>query len=268
MRRREQKHGAAGVGMSESGLARLDGIPLHRQLFLLLRGAIQSGRYTVASGFPTEETIMREFKVSRTTVRRALSSLEGEGMIERRQGAATRVAADITSYAMETSLSAHRRVVKDVAARTAIRSMTIDHPMPPPIVCIALGLAPDTAVTRVRRIRTIGDLPVWYTTAYFVPGLALPPDDGISVSVNLLDLLDKAGIDVGEMDETIGAVLAEPEAAAQLGVEIGAPLIETLTSVIDGNGNPVSFQITLVPPERRRIRVARRSNLIAEDDGR
>jgi GntR family transcriptional regulator len=241
------------------GLDREDGVPLHRKLFLVLRSGIYSGRYRDGDAFPTEEALVREFQVSRTTVRRALSSLEGEGLIVRSQGANTKVAADVSNYAFESSLSDHRRMIEEISQRTTAGPMEIDHVVPPEGVRAALRLGADETVTRIRRLRMIKGVPVWHTTAYLPAAVSIRIDRNTNVA-NLDELLEASGIRLGEVDETIGAILADPVTAANLDVAIGAPLLETITLTISDAGDPVSLRITVTPPERHRIRLARRSD--------
>ena len=62
------------------------GVPLHRQLFLVLHDEIASGALAPGDALPTEQTLCDQFGVSRITVRRALADLADAGLIERRQG--------------------------------------------------------------------------------------------------------------------------------------------------------------------------------------
>src|SRR5271170_3397701 len=62
------------------------GVPLHRQLFLVLHDEIDRGVIAAGEALPTEQTLCDQFGVSRITVRRALADLAERGYIERRQG--------------------------------------------------------------------------------------------------------------------------------------------------------------------------------------
>src|ERR1700749_1407279 len=62
------------------------GVPLHRQLFLVLHDEIARGALAPGDALPTEQALCDQFGVSRITVRRALADLAGRGYIERRQG--------------------------------------------------------------------------------------------------------------------------------------------------------------------------------------
>ena len=55
--------------------------------------AFRRGAYAIGDALPPEAELCRRFKVSRATVRTALSQLQGLGLVHRHQGAATRVMA-------------------------------------------------------------------------------------------------------------------------------------------------------------------------------
>jgi GntR family transcriptional regulator len=69
------------------------GAPLYRQLADHLRDEIRTGRFGVGAPLPTELELCRAHEVSRHTVRDALRVLREEGLIARRRGAGTTVAA-------------------------------------------------------------------------------------------------------------------------------------------------------------------------------
>jgi GntR family transcriptional regulator len=62
------------------------GRPRHEQVSTWLRDRIESGRYGPDDQLPSESRLVDRFGVSRITVRRALQTLESDGLIYRRQG--------------------------------------------------------------------------------------------------------------------------------------------------------------------------------------
>ena len=62
-----------------------------RQVYLVLRDRIMSGALGFGARLPNENDLALAHGVSRVTVRRALSELQGEHLIERRRSAGTRV---------------------------------------------------------------------------------------------------------------------------------------------------------------------------------
>ena len=67
-------------------VALIAGVPLHRQLFLVLHDEIARGAIPAGDPLPTEQELCDQFGVSRITVRRALADLAEAGLVERRHG--------------------------------------------------------------------------------------------------------------------------------------------------------------------------------------
>ena len=63
----------------------------HPKISRYLAGAIAAGKYARGARLPSEAQLVKQFGVSRPTVRRALLDLETEGLIERRAGSGTYV---------------------------------------------------------------------------------------------------------------------------------------------------------------------------------
>jgi GntR family transcriptional regulator / MocR family aminotransferase len=68
------------------------GAPLNRRLYLLLRGAILSGRLPPGSQLPSTRTLAHELSLSRNTMLSAINQLLAEGYLNARQGSGTFVA--------------------------------------------------------------------------------------------------------------------------------------------------------------------------------
>jgi GntR family histidine utilization transcriptional repressor len=66
--------------------------PLHQQIRRAIARPILAGAWPPGRRVPSEHELMARFKVSRMTVNRALASLAGEGLVERRRKAGTVVA--------------------------------------------------------------------------------------------------------------------------------------------------------------------------------
>jgi len=63
--------------------------PLHERLLQILKEWIIQGEYPYRSEFPSERELAAEFDVSRATVRSAVASLVGSGLLIRRRGVGT-----------------------------------------------------------------------------------------------------------------------------------------------------------------------------------
>ena len=69
----QQSSGKAGPVSTDAG------VPLHRQLFLVLHDEIDRGVIAPGDALPTEQALCEQFGVSRITVRRALADLAEQG---------------------------------------------------------------------------------------------------------------------------------------------------------------------------------------------
>jgi methanogenic corrinoid protein MtbC1 len=74
-------------------LNRRSGIPLHEQVVSLVQAAITAGRLRVGEQLPAEHQLAATLGVARGTIRQALVRLEQAGLLERRHGRGTFVAA-------------------------------------------------------------------------------------------------------------------------------------------------------------------------------
>ncbi|WP_425057361.1 GntR family transcriptional regulator [Sphingomonas oligoaromativorans] len=76
-----------GFMMSET-----DRLPLYAQVEATLAARISTGELELGERLPSEDELVRDFAVSRTTVRSAVQSLVKRGMVEIRRGRGTFVA--------------------------------------------------------------------------------------------------------------------------------------------------------------------------------
>lgn len=68
--------------------------PRYAEILGVLRRDIASGAFPVGASLPSEAELCQRFSVSRFTIREALRRLQGDGMVERVQGAGSKVIRD------------------------------------------------------------------------------------------------------------------------------------------------------------------------------
>lgn len=64
-----------------------EGTIKHRSIFKALHNSILDGKFRAGDKLPTEDELVKEFGVSRTTISRAMRDLQIAGLLERRRGA-------------------------------------------------------------------------------------------------------------------------------------------------------------------------------------
>ena len=192
--------------------------PLYQRLQEALRGAIDQRLFKPSEALPPERDLADDFAVSRITVRKALDGLVAEGLLVRRQGAGTFVAARVEKqFAKLTSFSedmvARGRVPRSEWLVKAEGTVTPDE-------ALTLGLSPGTRVYRFHRIRFADDLPMALEQST-ISGFGLPGLEVVDLS--LYAALEAAGNRPVRALQRLRAVLFSKEQAALLGIAAGAP---------------------------------------------
>jgi GntR family transcriptional regulator len=205
--------------------------PLYLQLQKQLREAIQKQVLSPNDALPAERDLAEDLGVSRITVRKALDGLVGEGLLTRRQGAGTFVAARV-----EKSFSKLSSFTEDMISRGRVpRSTWLSRAtgQVTPEESLTLGLSPGAPVYRFNRIRYADDAPMAleYST---VPAFCMSSPDAVEAS--LYEALEKSGHRPARALQRLRAVLFTPEQADLLGVAPRDPglLIERRGFLRDG----------------------------------
>ncbi len=232
-------------------VGRVAGTSLHRQVFNVLRDEISRGIYAKTGTLPKEETICERFGVSRITVRRALSDLAAQGLIERRHGLGTFVKAAATGRPAPT-LSLLESLRK-AARETQVKVIQVNQQEAPPDIAAQLRLAQGERALHALRLRSIDQRPVMLTDAWIPAALGT----GVSASSlkkhALYELLMKQGVRFGSVVQEITAQLADPQFAGLLNVEVGSPLLKLIRLMHDHKNAPVLHNTIYITPERSRI---------------
>lgn len=190
--------------------------PLYIQLQQLIRDAIKRNLLAQDDAIPAERDLAEEYAVSRITVRKALGGLVEEGLLTRRRGAGTFVAARV-----EKSFSKLSSFSEDMIARGRRPSSTwIARSVGTvtPEEALSLGLSPGAPVYRFQRLRSADDVPMAleYST---ISGTCLPSEEAVDVS--LYEALEASGMRPVRALQRLRAMHFPAEQARLLGVDTG-----------------------------------------------
>jgi len=209
---------------------------------------------------PSEPMLAKRMGVSRATLREAMRSFEGEGMIRRRQGVGTFVAAKVpvldTGLEVLESLEtiAQRSGLTVRMGELQIQQITADEEM-----AAVLNLTAGAALTRVRRIFLTDHRPI----AYLVDTL---PSDILAVDElqsgftgSVLDLLLRRGDPKLTQSRTeINAIGATSEVARALQIQRGDVLLHFAAQLHAEDCRVVDYSISYFLPGYFRFHVVRR----------
>jgi len=228
--------------------------PLYIQIQEYLAEQIFSGSLKPETRIPSERELSSELGVSRMTVRRAITELVNEGLVERVHGAGTFVAKPKVEYAASELVS----YTKAMRSRGLVVSRQL----------IELGEVPASRRLAERLQVSIGQslyhavllclanrMPVILERSFF-PCERCPDLQEFDLErTSLYDLLTQAyGIKVSHIDQTIESVTATETTARLLRVEDGFPLL-MLTRVVfrSDDDKPVLYSQDLLRGDFARV---------------
>jgi GntR family transcriptional regulator len=218
-------------------------VPLYYQLETVLRQNISSGKWRIGDQLPTESELGTEYGVSRITVRQALASLEGDGLVRREAGRGTFVK-EVPKFTgtvkLEGSLDDFISIVKTTSAKV----LSIEKIQATPEEAELLNLETGAPIIRCVRVRSHRNQP------YSLVVNDIPYHLGKSLSKvdwsgPISDILQqKLGILMGDARQSIRASLADVQTARTLGIRVGAPLLSVDRIVYSEEGQPVDRVLT------------------------
>ena len=212
-------------------------IPLWYQLAELLRARISTGDLPLGTRLPTERRLAEQYGVSLITVRQALASLAGDSMIRRQRGRGTFVTAKPASrHELKLVGSADDVIDQQMSEETEILERS-EVAVPADLVPMFPGRK---RVTFFRRLRREEGVPLSYALDYTLPEVAAKVKPGLLRRYPMLKIFrDAAGIPLGGIKLTVGAVVATAEIAEHLGIEISSPALRLVGVASDDAGRVV-----------------------------
>ena len=232
-------------------------VPLHHQVYLDLRGSLDSGEYNVGDRLPPERDLARLYGCSLITVRRALDELSREGRLQRRQGRGTFVLAprlalgalDSLSFTEEMQRRGLDAETRLIAARPEAASESVAE---------ALALQPGSPTLYVERLRLGGGEPLLLEMVHLpaerFPGLlASDLEHGSLYGL----LTERYGTSVARAIEALEPVLLPAREAKLLGVRPRALGLLVEGTAFTQDNTAVEFGRTYVRGDRTRYYVDR-----------
>jgi GntR family transcriptional regulator len=217
-------------------------LPLYVQVEDVLAQRISSGALPVGAQLPSEEELIREFKVSRTTIRTTIQNLVRQGLVEIRRGRGTFVAAP----RMVQELTGLTGFVEDMrllgrtpAARVISRGIVpADH-----IVAEKLTITAGTPVVQIRRVRLSDGVPLSFDETYLPEhiGRKVMTDDLVTEPIFTL-LEERYDTPLIEAEYELEAAAAEPAVAMALEIPVGSPIFLIDRTSYTAGHRPVDYE--------------------------
>lgn len=217
--------------------------PRYAEILTVLRDEIAAGAFPVGASLPSEADLCERFSVSRFTIREALRRLQSDGMVQRVQGAGSKVVRDapasvfvqryksiseLTAYAEETHFErlsvSDLEIGEDVADQIGGKSGEVW-----------------SFITALRRPEA-GSAEVIAVIESYLPARFAD----IAARVEAIDgplyaaLSDAAGEPISDAEQEMQALPAPYHVAEALGVRTGAPVLRIMRRYAAASGTLIA----------------------------
>ena len=205
----------------------------YREIERYLRTQVEGAR--PGAPLPSEAELCERFSVSRMTVRQALQELTNDGLVERRRGQGTFVAHRPVHRRPGVFLSFTEEMNRrGMAATSRLLAAGMDEPRRSEV--LDLGLAPDSQVVRIVRVRLADGVPVALEDAALVPELRDVLDEDLGGG-SLHGALERRGVVATRATGTIRARLARASETELLDLAPQSALLVELRILFDQEGH-------------------------------
>jgi len=215
---------------------------------------ILSGKLKPETKIQSERDYSEEMGVSRMTVRRALTELVSEGLLERRHGSGTYVAKPRVTYEAQELLN-NIQAMRDRYLATASQLLEFDEIVASRRLAENLEVEIGHSLYRVVILRLANRVPVILERSFFPCSRCPGMEEWDLEKTPLFDLLVNVyGATPGRISQTVEAITANETIAKQLRVPEDAPLLmlnQTLYS--NDDQKPIVFSQNFLRGDFARI---------------
>ena len=217
-------------------------LPLYAQVENVIIGRISNGSLPPGTRLPSEDSLVEEYAVSRTTIRAAMQSLVQRGLVEIRRGKGTFVThPKITQELTELTgfVEDMQALGRDATARILDQQVVAANQ----VVARQLALPQGAPVVRIQRVRLADGMPLSFDETY------LPKQLGEKVMADNLEtepifslLEQKYRTPLVEAEYRLEAVCADSTVAAALCINVGSPIFLIERTSYSIGHRPVDYE--------------------------
>jgi len=232
-------------------------LPYYFQLKELLIEEIKKGRLKPGQQIPSEFKLCEQFRVSRTVVRQAISSLVQNGYLNREKGRGTFVTKPkITENLFQNLTGSYEDMLtRGIKLVTKVLEQTkweADSK-----ILEGLRLKPGEPVIKIKRLRFINNEPIALVTTYLPYEICPSLLEEDLTNRSLYGVLeDKYSLKIANGRRSLEAVSADRQTAALLGVKVGTPLMLLNSISYLEDGRPIEYFSALHRGDRSKFVVA------------
>jgi GntR family transcriptional regulator len=214
----------------------------YAQVEAVLAGEIADGSLPVGAQLPSEDGLIDRFQVSRTTVRKAIQTLAGRGLVEIQRGRGTFVSQPKITQEL-TELSGFVEDMQALGRHASARVLDTRVIAASDHVARQLAVPAGTRVVRIQRVRLADGVAMSFDETYLPRALGervLAHDLEVEPIFALLE--QKYGVPLVDAEYRLEAVAAEAGVAAALGIAGGSPIFRIERTSYTTGHQPVDHE--------------------------
>ncbi len=232
-----------------------NGIPAYRQIEGAIRKVIAAGELKPGDVVTSERELARVHDVSLMTARQALVSLEREGVVERRRGVGTFVAAPKIHFNKLMSYTEQMGSRRLTAESKILFAKVIDNEQD---ATARLSISPKSRVLKLERLRQVAGEPFALETCYLSAARFSGLLSAQLQTASLFSTLERDyGVELGYSDEEVDATMADPGMAELLGVPKREPLLRIRQVIYSTKGVVILYVLGLYRSDRHNLLIRR-----------
>jgi GntR family transcriptional regulator len=232
-----------------------NGVPAYQRIQGTIRKCIEAGQLRIGDPVTSERELAKIHQVSLMTARHALTSLERQGIVERRRGIGTFVARPkihfnkLMSYTEQMASRGLTGGSKILFARIVVGEQE---------VTARLALPPNSGVIKLERLRQASEEPFALETCYLsssdFPDLLSAPLGRES----LFKVLERNyDVELGYADEEIDATAADARTAELLAVPRRDPVLRIRQAIYSTKGKAIMYVLGFYRSDRHELVIRR-----------
>lgn len=232
-----------------------NGTPAYKRIRGVIWKRIETGELKPGDVVDSERELARIHQVSLMTARHALTSLEREGIVERRRGAGTFVAPPKIHFNKLMSYTEQMASRGLVACSRLLCIKLIDRE---PEIAARLSLPPNSPLVKVERLRQAANEPfaleACYLSAEDFGGLV---SAGLGRNSLFSTLEHDYGIELAHADEEVDATAADARTAELCAVPRGTPLLRIRQVIYSTKGKATIYVLGFYRSDRHTLLIRR-----------
>ncbi len=228
--------------------------PLYTRIQEYIAELILSGKLKPESKIQSEREFSEDLGVSRMTVRKALTELVNEGLLERKHGSGTYVAKPKITYELVELVNYVQAMeLRNIATSTQL--LEFNEMVASRRLAEILEIEIGAPIYHLVLLRFANRVPVILERGYFPCDYCPKLEDWNLEKTSTIDLLTSVyGIRLGRISQSVEAVAATDQVAQQLRVDEGIPLLMLSRLIISRDTEkPVVFSQDFLRSDYARI---------------